>query len=110
MKEIIPVNRSTLTNLYLDEVRLRGAKARELIGKQPESDLLNAFYHGRYLSRPLFLGHQERVQLETDLLSLRSALVSMPDRLYGGNLAAFARDVGMTDVQVSAILRSRGTR
>ena len=40
--------------------------------------------------------------------NLRSALVSLPDRLYGGDLAAFARAVGMTEVQVSAILRSRG--
>jgi hypothetical protein len=102
------VNRSTLTALYLDEIKRHGAKARELIGSQAESDRLNAFYHGRYLTRPLFLGHEERVQLETDLLNLRSALVSLPGRLYGGNLAAFARDVGMTDVQISAIMRSRG--
>jgi hypothetical protein len=108
MKETIPVNRSTLTNLYLDEVRRQGAKARELIGSQAESELLNAFYQGRYLSRPLFLGHEERCQLETDLLNLRAALVSLPDRLYAGNVAAFARDVGMAEVQISAISRSRG--
>jgi hypothetical protein len=107
-KEIVPVNRSTLTALYLDEVRRHGAKARDLIGSQAESDFLNAFYSGRYLSRPVFYGQEERVQLETDLLNLRSALVSLPGRLYGGNLAAFARDVGMTDVQISAILRSGG--
>lgn len=102
------MNRATLTALYLDEVRRRGVKARELIGSQADSPLLNAFYHGRYLSRPLFLGHEELTQIETDLVNLRSALVSLPDRLYGGNLAAFARDVGMTDVQISAIMRSRG--
>lgn len=101
------MNRATLTAQYLEEVRRHGARARDLIGRQPESDLLNAFYHGRYLSRPLFLGHAERVQLENDLLNLRSALVSIPDRHYGGDVAAFARDIGLTDVQVSAIMRSR---
>ena len=102
------MNRAALTALYLDEVKRRGATARELIGRQPESEMLNAFYGGRYLSRPLFLGHEERVQLSDDLDNVRSALVGLPTRRYGGDLAAFARDVGMTDVQVSAIMRSRG--
>jgi hypothetical protein len=97
-----------LTARYLDEVKRSGAPARELIGRLPASDMLNAFYSGRYLSRPLFLGRDECDQLYADLANLRSALVSLPDRLYGGNLAAFARAVGMTEVQVSAIMRSRG--
>ena len=98
---------ATLTALYLDEVKRQGGTARELIGRQQDSAMLNAFYKGRYLSRPLFLGHDECQQLYGDLANLRSALVSLPDRLYGGDLAAFARAVGMTEVQVSAILRSR---
>jgi hypothetical protein len=103
------VDRVSLTKEYLDEVVRRGAKAGELVGTQPESKLLNAFYGGRFLSRPLFLGSAEQELLHSDLENLRSALVSLPDRLFGGDLAAFARAVGMTDVQVSAILRSRGT-
>jgi hypothetical protein len=102
------MNRANLTALYLDEVKRSGARASELVGRQPESEMLNAFYGGRYLARPLFLGHAERDRLHADLANLRSALVSLPDRLYGGDLAAFARAVGMTDVQVSAIMRSRG--
>jgi hypothetical protein len=102
-------NRATLTGLYLDKVRRSGIPARDLVGAQPESAMLNAFYGGRYLSRPLFLGHSECDQLYADLANLRSALASLPDRLYGGDLAAFARAVGMTEVQVSAIMRSRST-
>jgi hypothetical protein len=45
--------------------------------------------------------------LYADVETVRRALVSLPDRLYGGDLAAFARAVGMNDVQISAILRSR---
>src|SRR3984893_5908236 len=70
--------------------------------------MLNVYYHGRYLSRPLFLGHRECEQLYADLANLRSALVSLPNRLYGGDLAAFARAMGANEVQVSAIMRSRG--
>jgi hypothetical protein len=102
------MNRTDLTARYLEEIRRNGARPRELIGTQPESELLNGYYHGRYLARPLFLGHDERDRLYADLANLRGALVSLPDRLFGGDLGAFARAVGMTDIQISAIERSRG--
>jgi hypothetical protein len=102
------MNRATLTALYLDEVKRRGVTARELVGAQPDSEMGNAYYNGRYLSRPLFLGADEQQQLYRDVANLRAALESLPNRLFGGDLAAFARAVGMTDVQTSAILRSRG--
>jgi hypothetical protein len=102
------MNRATLTASYLDEVKRRGAGATELLGRLPESEMLNVYYNGRYLSRPLFLGYAEREQLHADLVNLRSALVSLPARLYGGDLAAFARAMGASELQVSAIMRSRG--
>ena len=102
------VNRATLTARYLDEVTKSGAVASELLGQLPESEMLNVYYHGRYLSRPLFLGHRECEQLYADLVNLRSALVSLPNRLYGGDLAAFARAVGANELQVSAVMRTRG--
>ena len=43
------MNRATLTALYLDEVKRRGAPASELVGRQAESAQLNAYYQGRYL-------------------------------------------------------------
>jgi hypothetical protein len=104
------MNGATLTAMYLDEVKRRpGPPVNELVAKRPDADMLDAFYHGRYLSRPLFLGAAEREQLTNDLLNLHSALASLPNRLFGGDLAAFARAVGMNDVQISAILRSRGS-
>jgi hypothetical protein len=102
------MNRAILTARYLDEVKKSGAQASELLGRLPESEMLNVYYHGRYLSRPLFLGHEECRQLYQDLANLRSALVSLPDRLYGGDLAAFARAVGANELQVSAVMRTRG--
>jgi hypothetical protein len=102
------MNRTELTAHYLDEIKRRGISAAELVSTQPESVGLRSFYGGRYLARPLFLGQEEVDQLATDLLTFHAALTSLPDKLYGGDLAAFARDVGMTEVQVSAVLRSRG--
>jgi hypothetical protein len=103
------MDRATLTAQYLDEVEQRGIPVSDLIGSQAESEFLKIFYQGRYLSRPLFLGRAEREQLYGDLANLRSALVSLPNRLYAGDLPAFARAVGMADVQTSAIMRSRGS-
>jgi hypothetical protein len=103
------MNRTEITALYLDEIKRRGIPAGDLIGSMANSDVLNAFYRGQYLTRPLFLGQDEAARLHADLTSLRGVLASLPSRLFGGNLAAFARAVGMTDVQVSAIMRCHST-
>jgi hypothetical protein len=100
-------DRATLTALYLDEVARRGVRASELLSVMPKSGPMEAKYEQDYLSRPLFLGHAERDQLNQDLQQLRTALVSLPGLLYGGDLAAFARAAGMTDDQAAAVLRSR---
>jgi hypothetical protein len=75
----------------------------------PQSELLRIFYQGALLSRPLFIEADERRRLLADLDVLRSALISLPDRLFDGDLAAFARALGMNDDQVSCVLRARGT-
>ncbi len=100
-------DRATLTACYLDEVARRGVRGSELLSRMPKSGPMQAKYEQDYLSRPLFLGHAERDQLNEDLQQLRTALVSLPDLLYGGDMAAFARAVGMTDDQAAAVLRSR---
>jgi hypothetical protein len=101
-------DRAALTARYLDEVKRHGARAGELRGRLAESELLGSIYGGRYLSRPLFIGAAERDQLHADLENLRTALTCLPDRLFGGDLAAFARAAGAAEPQVSAVLRSRG--
>lgn len=103
------LSRAELTAQYLDEIKRRGISAGELVSTQPESVGLQSFYGGRWLSRPLFLGAEEAEQLADDILTMHAALISLPDKVYGGDLAAFGKAVGLTDVQVSAVLRSRGT-
>jgi hypothetical protein len=102
------MDRGVLTERYLSEVRKRGAGASALLGQVPESELLNSIYLGRYLSRPLFIGSAERDRLYADIENVRAALVSLPDRLYDGDLTAYARAVGANEVQVTAALRSTG--
>ncbi len=100
-------NRATLTTSYLDEVARRGATADDLLAAIRADDSLAALYRRQYLSRPLFLGHAESEQLNADLQHVRTALVSLPDLLYGGDLAAFGQAAGLTDLQAAAVLRTR---
>jgi histidinol-phosphate aminotransferase len=103
------MDRATLTEQYLARITESGAKSPELIGRLPESDILAAFYRGTYLARPVFLGRAEQVQAHGDLENLRTALSRLPEKLFGGDFAAFARAVGLSEVQVSAVMRGRGT-
>lgn len=100
------VNRAELTARYLHEVTQRRLRARDLLGQMPDSELLNSLYYGRYLSRPVIIGHAERDRLYADVENVRAALVGLPDRLFGGDLAAYARAVGATEDQVDAVVRS----
>jgi len=70
-------------------------------------DLGPSSYNGRCSTRPVFLDSQERLRLEDDLGNLHSALIALPERLFGGDLGAFARAAGMTEAQVTAILRTQ---
>ncbi|MFI6661127.1 hypothetical protein ACIBL8_36925 [Streptomyces sp. NPDC050523] len=76
---------------------------------EPQSELLRIFYRGSLLTRPLFIEADEHRRLVADLEVLRSTLLSLPDRLFGGDLEAFARALGMNDDQVRCVLRGRGT-
>jgi hypothetical protein len=102
--------RNAVTGRYLDEIARRGVDAAEVPAAVHRSvDLRPTSYNGRCLSRPAFLDPGERAVLAEDLGRLHAALAALPDRLFGGDLAAFARAAGMTDAQVTAILRTQGT-
>ena len=106
------MDRAALTALYLDEVRRRGVSAAELTGDTAQSErvLLNSFHPGaQYLSRPLFAGRPEIGRLYRDVETVRGMLVSLPDRLYGGDFAAFARDAGAAGYQLQALIASRSS-
>jgi hypothetical protein len=97
----------SITAEYLSEVARRGGPPEELIAvARQHIDLSLTSYGHDVLSRPVFLDHATITGLGEDLTALYAALVGIPDRLFGGDVAAFARAAGMTDVQVAAILSS----
>ena len=105
------LDRASLTERYLDEITRRGLQAGELLGDLPDTELLNAAQPpGRkYLSRPLFLGQVEREQLYHDVETLHAAVVSLPQRRFGGDFATFARAAGAGDTYIAAVLREQGS-
>ena len=105
------MRRSELTEAYLAEAAARGVGPRELVEvASREVDLGATTYFGRCLTRPVFLSQAEQAQLAGDLENLFGALTALPGRLFGGDVAAFARAVGMTEDQVTAILRVQTDR
>ena len=100
---------NTLTSRYLAEAAERGDRAAGLVRLAREQfDLAATSYDGDCLTRPVFLEHAEFSVLRDDLLALHAALASLPVRLFGGDVATFARAVGMTGAQVTAIERAGG--
>ncbi len=103
------VTLNTLTSRYLAEASARGAAPARLVEvARQRIDLAATSYDGDCLTRPVFLEHAEFSVLRDDLLALHAALASLPARLFGGDMAAFARAVGMTGAQVTAIERAGG--
>jgi hypothetical protein len=103
------MSRSALTESYVREsAHLASLPAELLALARTEVDLAATMYEGSCLGRPVLLAADELAELTGDLLNLHAALTGLPDRLFGGDLAAFARAVGMTDTQVTGILRGRG--
>jgi hypothetical protein len=93
---------NAVTRRYLDRV---SATAR-VASRCRESDLLRTAYGERFLTRPVFLDPGDRDGLERDLIRMYELLLTVPARLFGGDLGAFARAVGMRGPQVEATLRS----
>ena len=99
---------TSLTERYLAGFAASGVRAGQILdGVRPST--VDTGFLGRSLSRPAFLDHATVSQLSSDLEQLHLALTGLPDRLFGGDMAAFARAVGATETQADIILRGRAS-
>jgi hypothetical protein len=96
-----------LTDEYLATLTDGGLSA-STVTETVHSSVVDSSYLGRALTRPVFLGAQEYRQVTDDVNQLYRAITALPDRLFAGDLAGFARAVGMNEAQVSAVMRTRG--
>jgi hypothetical protein len=95
---------SVLTQAYLAGFAERGERASEVHTLLRDA-VADTSYEGRSLSRPGFLDRASISQLISDLDQLYSALTGLPNRLFGGDLRAFARAAGASATQAEVILR-----
>ncbi|HEY8472005.1 MAG TPA: hypothetical protein VIL37_05150 [Natronosporangium sp.] len=100
------MTRNRLTDRYLAEVRLEPDELTRFVRQR--RDLIHTIYRGRHLTRPAFLTRAERERLTEDLTNLHSALAALPERRFGGDVAAFARALGMTEQQAAMAARGAG--
>jgi len=101
------VHHNKLTEAYLAAFAASGIKASEFhAAVQPVT--VGTHFDGRCLTRPGLLQREQVRQLGADLETLYRCLTSLPERLFGGDLGAFALATGVPRQQVDAIVRGRG--
>lgn len=106
-RELTAVTPNSLTSDYLTEIAQAGVGTSELVDLARK--LLNlpaTTYKDRCLTRPVFMDGADVARLGADVERLHTALTTLPDRVFGGDVAAFHRAVGVTGAQAHAIERS----
>ncbi|MEU9102319.1 hypothetical protein [Streptomyces sp. NPDC048361] len=73
-----------------------------------ESALAGDIYGSAFLTRPVFFGRGESQQVGAELSRLYDLLLTLPQRLYGGDLRRFTAALGWSPEQIAAALRADG--
>ncbi|MFL6162608.1 MAG: hypothetical protein ACJ74U_10285 [Jatrophihabitantaceae bacterium] len=101
---LLRTTEDVLTDQYLTGFAASGLSASALLEALRPS-LVDTGFIGRSLSRPVFLSYQQIQQLGADVQQLYATLTGLPRRIFGGDMAAFARAVGATQTQAEVVLR-----
>jgi len=100
---------SELTQRYLDAFAAQDELSVQQLRDHVYPEIAETIFGGRTLSRPLFLERDEVRQLAEDMETIYRLVTGLPDKLFGGDLGAFAAAIGVTPGQVQAVLRGRGS-
>lgn len=96
-----------LTETYLADVCEHGPTASQIVDAVVPS-VVATMYQGRALSRPVFLERALLDQVAGDVAHVFDAITDLPRRLFGGDLAGYARAVGMSEEQARVVTRFGG--
>lgn len=105
-----PSDRRSLENGVTQRYLAQGISSQDLLAACEASAGIRFAYEGRFLSRPALLEAHQMIALEDDLIRLYDLVRSLPGRLFQRNLGRFAEALGMTSLQVEAVLRDRRSR
>ncbi|HTZ42494.1 MAG TPA: hypothetical protein VMB79_01395 [Jatrophihabitans sp.] len=109
MSIVAGTTHSELTQRYLDAWAAQSELTVPALREAVRPRIADTIFGGRTMSRPGFLERAEVEQLALDLETLHGLVTSLPNKLYGGDLGAFAASTGITPAQVQAVLRGRGS-
>jgi hypothetical protein len=98
-----------LTQQYLDAWAAQGELTVQGLHETISPRLSRTIFQGNTLSRPGFLDRDEVAEVAADMEMLYRLVTSLPDKLFGGDLGAFAASTGITPAQVQAVLRGGGS-
>ena len=102
------VQHNHLTEQYLAAFAASCLTAAEFhAAYQPAT--VGTHFAGKVLTRPGLLERAQVQRLGGDLETLYQCVTSLPDRLFGGDLGAFALATGVPRQQVDAVVRGRGS-
>lgn len=104
-----PKTYNELTQRYLDAFAGQQELTVEGLRATVYPYIAETIFQGRTMSRPGLLERAEVEQLAIDMETLYRLVTSLPDKLFGGDLGAFAASTGITPAQVQAVLRGRGS-
>ncbi|ARH94410.1 MULTISPECIES: hypothetical protein [Streptomyces] len=93
-----------VTAQYNEEFRTPGSALPAVTQHVKDFPTL-APWHGEYLARPLFVDEREIRDFGDDLQHLLDILLSLPERMFGGDLEAFRSVLGISDDHWEAIRR-----
>ncbi|MCP9959793.1 hypothetical protein [Streptomyces sudanensis] len=96
--------RSRLGRAYAEEFAGHATAGRATAAARASAALTLA-YRDRFLDGPAFLGGAEREGVVRDLRTVHGLLRSLPERLFGGSVAALAAAVGMDPLQSALVTR-----
>jgi hypothetical protein len=97
-----------LTQRYLDAWAAQQDLTVQQLREEVRPRIARTIFQGNTLSRPGFLQRAEMAEVAGDMETLYQLVTSLPNRLFGGDLAAFAASTGITPAQVQAVVRGGG--
>ncbi|MDT8912014.1 hypothetical protein [Amycolatopsis sp. PS_44_ISF1] len=89
---------------YNEDFRAPGSDLREVVPHVRKFPTL-AVWNGKYLARPLFVDEGEIRRFDEDLRHLIELTLSLPERVFGGDLDGFRSLLGIGDGRWEAIRR-----
>ena len=94
-----------VTREYLAECQLPGSQLRDVVRKAEFPPRYSECCGTRMMPRPFFIAEQEIRGIAHDLIEIFDLLVTLPDRLFGGDVSEYCKHLGIGSRQAALMRR-----